>query len=151
MSRLSFDTFNVALAVLLAIPAALGAFRGLSSSEPGWRAIGAASSVMLLGLMVATGMGVELHEQMVEAKRGWNLIPVVVADDDLEPGTAITFDMISQRAIPEQFVFDSYVQPARANEIVGQRLRGHLHAGDPITWASVGTGLAPNACALNPR
>jgi Flp pilus assembly protein CpaB len=75
------------------------------------------------------------------ASRGWRLTPVTVTARDLEPGIALTFDDITQRAFPEEMVTASLVEPKLApslvqpeGSIVRQRLQAPMHAGDPLWW-----------------
>jgi pilus assembly protein CpaB len=67
-------------------------------------------------------------------QRGWTLSPVMVAAHDLPEGTLVTFDMISQRAVPEQFVTPSVVKPDGVNYVVNQKLVVPVQAGDPLMW-----------------
>lgn len=70
---------------------------------------------------------------------GYNLVPVVVAAVDMPEGTLVTFDHISQRSVPEQFVTSSVVKPDSASYVVGQRLQNAVQAGDPLRWADFAT------------
>ena len=47
---------------------------------------------------------------------------MVVASVDVGEGTVITFDMISQRSVPEQFVTSSVVKPDSASYVVNQKV-----------------------------
>jgi Flp pilus assembly protein CpaB len=76
-----------------------------------------------------------VKKKTADARRGWNLVPVVVAAMDVEEGTKVSFDQISQRSIPEQFVTSSVVKPDSASYIVGQRVLVPLQAGDPLQWS----------------
>ena len=51
-------------------------------------------------------------------------------------GTVVTFDMISQRSVPEQFVTSSVVKPDSASYIVNQKVLVPLQAGDLLLWTS---------------
>ena len=142
---------NGVLALLIGVPAVVGAVWGFSGSTPPRRAFGVSAGVVLGGLLVAIVFAFDISARETQVKAGWNLIPVVVAADDIKPGEVLTFDMISQRPIPEQFVPTSYLRPDDAARYVGKKVAGHMHAGDPLTHALMGEGLAPNACDLNPR
>jgi Flp pilus assembly protein CpaB len=63
-----------------------------------------------------------------------SLVPVVVAAQDIPANTPITFDHISQRSMPEQFVPSSIVKPDSATRIIHQRINVSLKAGDPLFW-----------------
>lgn len=69
---------------------------------------------------------------------GYDRVPVVVLAVDAVAGTEVTFDMISQRSIPEQFVTSSFVKPDSASYVVGQRLLIDAQAGDMLRWADFG-------------
>ncbi|MFP2928684.1 SAF domain-containing protein [Pyxidicoccus sp. 3LG] len=93
----------------------------------------------VLGLVVASlvlGLVgyVWVNKRATDARKGWNLVPVVVAAQDLEEGTLITFEMLSQRSVPEQFVTSSVVKPDSASYIVNQRTKVPVQAGDPMLW-----------------
>jgi pilus assembly protein CpaB len=75
-----------------------------------------------------------LQRQRAEIRKGWNLVPVVVAAVDVSEGTVITMEMVSQRSIPEQFVTSSVVKPDSASYVIGQKVMVSLQAGDPLLW-----------------
>jgi len=70
-----------------------------------------------------------------DPRKGWNLVPVVVASQDIPEGTVVTFDLLQQRSIPEQFVTSSVVKPEGAEHIVNQRLLVPVRAGDLLLWS----------------
>lgn len=80
-----------------------------------------------------------LQKQRMDMKKGWNLMPVVVAGVDISEGTVVTMEMISQRSIPEQFVTSSIVKPDSAQYVVGQKVMVALQAGDPLLWSQFET------------
>ncbi len=67
-------------------------------------------------------------------KKGWNLVPVVVATADLPEGTVISMEVLSQRSVPEQFVTSSVVRPDSTQFILNQKLLVPVQAGDPMLW-----------------
>ena len=96
---------------------------------------------MVANLVVATflvlaivGSVFWIQKRATDARKGWNLVPVVVAAVDIAEGTTVTFDQISQRAIPEQFVTASVVKPEAASSVVNQVALVPILAGDPILW-----------------
>jgi len=97
---------------------------------------------IVLGLIAGAVayMGIEREKKRVKA--GWNLVPVIVANQDIAEGTAVTFEMVSQRPIPEQFVTSSVVKPDSASYIIGQRVLVPLQAGDPLLWSQFETSKA---------
>jgi pilus assembly protein CpaB len=70
-----------------------------------------------------------------EVKAGWALVPVIVATQDLAEGTVVTFEMVSQRPVPEQFVTSSVVKPDSASYVVGQKVLVPVQAGDLLLWS----------------
>jgi Flp pilus assembly protein CpaB len=94
-------------------------------------ALGFIASVFLVG--VAGYSYVKKKE--ADVRRGWNLVPVVVAAQDIPEDTVVTFDVLSQRSVPEQFVTSSVVKPDSATYIVNQRILVPVQAGDPLLWS----------------
>ena len=108
-----------------------------------------ATIVGVLAGLVAGGMVLALIDVFVvrymaaQARRGWNLVHVVVAAQDIPEGTTVTLDMISQRAVPEQFVTSSVVRPESASYVVNQKVLAPLQAGDPLLWSQFETKSQP--------
>jgi|GEM_PF-2348954 len=97
---------------------------------------------LLVGLLLGSVVG-RLRGDAAgrDARRGWNLVPVIVMAKDTPPGVRLTFDDISQRNIPEQFFTGSMVHPDEATLVMSSQLRFALKAGDVIQK----TALAPAA------
>ena len=97
--------------------------------------------LVALGLALLAGVvaysAIKKKEQ--DVRRGWNLVPVVVAAQDIPEGTQITFEMISQRNVPEQFVTSSVIKPDSASYILNQKVLTSLQAGDPLLWSQFQT------------
>ena len=96
-------------------------------------------------VLFAVGFGVSfsaIQKQRNDVRKGWNLMPVVVAAVDVSEGTVVTMEMISQRSIPEQFVTSSVVKPDSASYIVNQKVLVALQAGDPLLWSQFETTKA---------
>jgi pilus assembly protein CpaB len=68
-------------------------------------------------------------------RRGWNLVPVVVAADNLSEGTTVDGEMIATRDVPEQFVTSSVVRPDSVGYVLNQRIMVPVQAGDPLLWS----------------
>lgn len=90
-------------------------------------------------LIVGAGGYAWIKKKEADVRRGWNLVPVVVASQDIPEKTLVTFDMISQRSVPEQFVTSSVVKPDSASYIVNQRILVPVQAGDPLLWSQFET------------
>src|SRR4026208_514123 len=97
---------------------------------------------LVLGLFagIIAYSAIKTKERQVRA--GWNLVPVVVATVDISEGTVVTFDMISQRSVPEQFITSSVVKPDSASYIVNQKVLVPVQAGDPMLWSQFETTKA---------
>jgi pilus assembly protein CpaB len=89
---------------------------------------------LVLACLMSAGGYWWVQRERVNVRKGWNLVPVVVAAQDIAEGTPVTFDLISQRSIPEQFVTASVVKPDQATRIVNQPVKVPVTAGDPMTW-----------------
>ncbi|MDP1823569.1 MAG: SAF domain-containing protein [Archangium sp.] len=96
--------------------------------------IGLAVGLLITCLGSALGY-VYVKREAANARKGWNLVPVVVAAVDIAEDTVVTFDMISQRSIPEQFVTSSVVKPDSASYVVNTKVLVPLQAGDPLLWS----------------
>lgn len=79
---------------------------------------------------------IAVRARLPDPTKGWALQPIVVAAVDIEAGTAVTFEQISQRSLPEQFVSAAYVLPEDATLVVGKKVSLSLKAGDPFTWST---------------
>ena len=97
---------------------------------------------LVLGLLAGVVAYSAIKKKESDVRKGWNLVPVVVAATDIPEGTVVTFDMISQRSVPEQFVTSSVVKPDSASYIVNQKVLVPLQAGDPLLWSQFETTKA---------
>lgn len=97
---------------------------------------------LVLGLLAGVIAYSAIKKKEADVRRGWNLVPVVVASQDIPEGTVISFEMISQRSVPEQFVTSSVVKPDSANYVVNQKVLVPLQAGDPLLWSQFETTKA---------
>lgn len=105
----------------------------------------------LVGLMVACGFGGAGvyfigKREYKRVRAGWNLVPVIVYNQDLAAGTKLTFEVVSQRPIPEQFVTESIAKPDHASDVVGGTLIRRVAAGDPVRWQDLADGLTADEC-----
>ena len=97
---------------------------------------------VVLGLFAGIVAYSAIKKKESDVRRGWNLVPVVVSAVDISEGTVVTFDMISQRSVPEQFVTSSVVKPDSASYIVNQKVLVPVQAGDPLLWSQFETTKA---------
>ncbi len=103
-------------------------------------------SPLFVSLALALVAGVvsysAVKKKEMDVRKGWNLVPVVVAAVDVSEGTVVSMEMISQRSIPEQFVTSSVVKPYSASYIVNQKVLVPIQAGDPLLWSQFETTKA---------
>ena len=97
---------------------------------------------LALGLIAGVIAFSAVKKKEMDVRRGWNLVPVVVASTDLSEGSVVTMEMVSQRSIPEQFVTSSVVKPDSASYIVNQKVLVPVQAGDPLLWSQFETTKA---------
>ncbi|MFO0594129.1 MAG: SAF domain-containing protein [Myxococcaceae bacterium] len=107
-----------------------GYFMGLATG------LGLGALILCLG---SAGGYFWVKKSYADARKGWNLVPVVVAAVDISEKTTVTMEMISQRSIPEQFVTSSIVKPDSASYIVNQKVLVPIQAGDPLRWTDFET------------
>jgi pilus assembly protein CpaB len=106
------------------------------------------TSRILIGLLVGLFLGftavgfvsgfigyVLVKKTEADVRRGWNLVPVVVASRQLREGEVVTADKVAQRSVPEQFVTRSAIRPDAVNYILNQRLNVPLQDGDMLLWS----------------
>ena len=104
--------------------------------------LGAVVSFGLFGVIGLVGSAIgysAIAKARNDARKGWNLVPVVVAAVDISENTLVTMDMISQRSIPEQFVTSSVIKPDSASYIINQKIMVATQAGDPLLWSQFET------------
>jgi pilus assembly protein CpaB len=97
---------------------------------------------VMLALLAGSVAYLGIDRAKRQARAGWQLVPVIVAAQDVAEGTVIGADMLSQRPIPEQFVTSSVVKPDSASYLLGQRVLVPLQAGDAILWSQFETSKA---------
>jgi pilus assembly protein CpaB len=98
-------------------------------------------------LLIALGLGLlaglfafwAIHKKEEDVRRGWNLVNVVAASQDIPEGTSVSMEMMSVRAIPEQFATASVVKPDSVSYVVNQRVLVPLQTGDPLLWTQFET------------
>lgn len=99
------------------------------SQQLGWSAVVATAAAALAAVGVYAWQPQTAH---LTAKD--ELVPVVVAARDLEPGTVVEAAMLQQRLMPKQFVTTSLVAPDSLSYILDQKLIVLVQKGGPITW-----------------
>ncbi|MDP1830277.1 MAG: SAF domain-containing protein [Archangium sp.] len=97
-----------------------------------------------LGLVIGGG-GTWLYTKREAslARKGWLLVPVVIAKRDLAPGTVLTMDDVDQRSVPEVIVNASIIKPDAVSYVINQPLLLPVAGGEPLRWAHVATWEKP--------
>ena len=72
------------------------------------------------------------------SQREYGVVPITVFTQDMRAGEVVTFEQISQRTVPEQYVTSSVVKPDSASYVINQRLVDDVQAGDPLRWSDFG-------------
>lgn len=84
--------------------------------------------------------------RIAEVRNTWALKSVVVMQQDLPVGESITFDTLTQRYLPAQFVTDSMVAPDDVSGVVNRPAPVPLKAGDVLLWGMFADHSATDAC-----
>lgn len=90
---------------------------------------------LLLGLLAGAVSYLSIKHEEAHVRQGWNLIPVVVANRNVLPGTTIDRTMIAERPVPSQFVTSSVIRPGAAHFVIGQKVLVSLQPGDTLLWS----------------
>ncbi len=90
---------------------------------------------IVAALVVAAAAYAGYRNASAEARRGWELAPVLVAGHDLAAGAALTADEFAQRLMPTQFITSSAIKPESYSSVLGQKPRIDLKKGDPLLWS----------------
>jgi Flp pilus assembly protein CpaB len=104
-----------------------------------------------IGTAVALALNVGYRDRVYKsaydaARSGWVLKSCVVAAADIPAGSIITFDVIAERNVPEQFVTPNQITPADASGILGKRMMVSVQAGEPLTWSAFAAAADPRVC-----
>src|SRR4051812_25779708 len=93
-------------------------------------------AVFVVGLVLGLALVIafEAKRRKPEWTHGYDLVPIVVVEDDLPAGTVLTFEHVGQRSVPSMLQFSSYVKPDAASKAVGKRLTTALEKGEPVRW-----------------
>jgi pilus assembly protein CpaB len=89
-------------------------------------------------VLALAGFGISysaIWKEKNDIRKGWNLIPVLVAAVDIAEGTEVTMELMMQRSIPEQFITASVIKPENSGYIANQKVLVSLQAGDPFLWS----------------
>ena len=106
--------------------------------------VGFALGVLVVGGVVGLAGYAWVKRSEKLHKRGWNLVPVVVAAQDLPPGVPLTDAELARRPIPEQFATDSVVRPEAVEAVLHQPLLVPLSDGY-CTLLNIPCSACPNS------
>lgn len=96
---------------------------------------------IVLGVLAGIIAYSAIKRKEQEVRQGWDLVPVIVAAQDIGAGTELTQDMIAQRPIPSQFVTPSNVKfdEHTITSLFGQKVMVDIKQGDPLLWTQFET------------
>lgn len=89
---------------------------------------------LIMGAVAVAGGYTVIRMQVKEKTAGWELEPVVAASVDIESGTILTQDLLTEVKVPRRFAFESVVKPNELEAIKGQEVVGNIKEGEPIHW-----------------
>ncbi|MBL8955613.1 MAG: Flp pilus assembly protein CpaB [Myxococcaceae bacterium] len=92
----------------------------------------AIAGVLLVFFGFITYINVRTTERNV--RRGWTLVPIVVASQNIAEGSIIDYGMLSIREVPDSVVTSSVVKPDSSAYVLNQRIMVPVQAGDPLLW-----------------
>ncbi len=90
---------------------------------------------LVLGLLAGVIAYSAIKKREYDVRKGWDLVEVLVAGQEIREGTELTPDMIAVRPVPTQFVTSSVVRPENSGSVVGAKLLVGLQPGDPLLWS----------------
>ncbi|PZR11832.1 MAG: hypothetical protein DI536_15965 [Archangium gephyra] len=100
---------------------------------------GVSAGVVLL-VLCSLGIVFWARRSTADVKKGWVLVPVLVATTDVLPRTRLAREHVEVRAMPEQFVTPASVKPEQLGEVLGRPLRFVLAKGEMLTFPRVELG-----------
>lgn len=100
-------------------------------------ALGSGGGVTVFGLLAVFLMYSRVKHEEDQVRAEWDLVPVVVASEDLRTGELLSPKNIASRSIPRRLVTDSIVKPESAAYVLTQPILMPHHAGDPLRWTAL--------------
>jgi len=96
--------------------------------------------VLGVAAVVVAWRAVRMRE--AEVTRGWKLLDVMVAATDLQPGSFLSSDAVTEDKMPSKFVYDSVLRPSDRDVALGIQVIVPIKRGEPIHWYQLqGKGL----------
>ena len=100
----------------------------------------------ILGAVVAGGSLLLYNKEMARRCTYFNYLPVLVAAQDIAPGTVLTLEMLSQQVVTPWAAGSSVVRSQVVNQVIGARTLFPLKSGDPLTWTGLTVGVTVDQC-----
>ena len=89
---------------------------------------------VILGGLASLLVWVQLDKWKNEARQGWELKPVIVAAETLQPGTFISNELLRHEQMPSRFIYDGVLQPRDLDFAIGREVLFPIKANEPIHW-----------------
>lgn len=100
----------------------------------GWQVKGPLVLAVGLGLAAGGLAWGAIQKERRDLRKGWSLVPVLVAATDVAEGSEIIPELVAVRQVPEAYVTSSVVRPDAFEDLRKQRVLVPLKAGDPFLW-----------------
>lgn len=118
----------------------------------GWKEVGIVSLLAvtsIAGLVVLGQPTQRSHGPDSPLPAVANTKRVLMASRDLAEGTVLTFDMMAQRNMPEEYVTESFINPDLVQYAIGQPVNSAIKAGDSLLWSQIETKPDPTLQPLS--
>lgn len=93
---------------------------------------------IIIALVLALGAGalawMQINNYKTEVTRNWKLQHVIVASEDIQPGTALSTDYVSKGEMPQKFVYESVLVPGDMDVAMGREVLVPIKRGEPVHW-----------------
>ena len=111
-----------------------------------WVATSLVVGVALAGAGLAWG-----KRGALQSRRGWKLVPAMVAARDLPEGTVLEVPDLVIQDVPEELVTASVVRPGGTATVSGQKLQVAMMKGDLVLASHLKKRPVAAACATDAR
>jgi pilus assembly protein CpaB len=89
---------------------------------------------VLLALFAVVVAWRAIRMRELEVTRGWQLQNVVAAAVDIQPGTFLSSDVVTEDQMPRKFIYESVLVPADKEVALGREVIVPIKRGEPIHW-----------------
>lgn len=104
-------------------------------------------TIIVVAVLEGAGALAWSNRTGVDMKRGWFLVPALVAAHDLDEGATLTAADVETGRFPEQFVTASLLKPELRSQVEGRRLDKPVKKGDVLTVGLFERSALPPNCA----